>query len=81
MLGLFSLATLLAAQLSPQARRSVAASAWYRKQRPTFSDTLAVVRRGIWREQGFVTSRTTSDMRKLPPALQDGITYALCHAA
>jgi hypothetical protein len=81
LLGLFSLVTLLAAQLSPQARQSVATSAWYRKQRPTFSDTLAAVRREIWREQGFATPRRTSDMRKLPRALQDGITYALCHAA
>jgi len=81
LLGLFSLVTLLAAQLTPQARRAAATSAWYRKQRPTFSDTLAVVRREIWREQGFAMSSRTSDVRKLPPALQDGITYALCHAA
>ena len=81
LLGLFSLVCLLAAQLTPQARRAVATSAWYRKQRPTFSDTLAAVRREIWREQGFVTSRTTSDVRKLRPALRDGIAYALCHAA
>ena len=81
LLGLFSLVTLLAAQLTPQAHRAVATSAWYRKQRPTFSDTLAAVRREIWREQGFVTSRTPSDMGKLRPAFRDGIAYALCHAA
>ena len=81
LLGLFSLVSLLAAQLTPQARRAVATSAWYRKQRPTFFDTLAAVRREIWCEQGFVTSRTPSDMRKLRPALRDGIAYALCHAA
>ena len=81
LLGLFSLVTLLAAQLTSQARRATATSAWYRKQRPTFSDTLAAVRQEIWREQGFVTSRTTSGMRKLRPALRDGIAYALCHAA
>ncbi len=81
LLGLFSLVTLLAAQLTPQAHRAVATSAWYRKQRPTFSDTLAAVRREIWREQGFATSRATSDVWKLRPALQDGIAYALCHAA
>ena len=80
-LGLFSLVALLAAQLTPQARQATATSAWYHKPRPTFSDTLAAVRRETWREQGFVTSRRTSDVRKLPPALQDGITYALRHAA
>ena len=85
LLGLFSLVTLLGRQLTPHARRAAATSAWYRKQRPTFSDTLAAVRREIWREvwreQGFVTSRCAADMTKLRPALQSAITYALCHAA
>lgn len=81
LLGLFSFVTLLGKQLAPQARRATATSAWYRKPRPTFSDTLAAVRRAIWREQGFVTSRTSSNVQKLHPALRDGITYALCHAA
>ena len=81
LLGLFSLVTLLGRQLTPHARQAAATSAWYRKQRPTFSDTLAAVRREIWREQGFVTSRSTADMTKLHPALQSAITYALCHAA
>ncbi len=81
LLGLFSLVTLLAAQLTPQARRATATSAWYHKQRPTFSDTLAVVRREIWREQGFVTSSRAANMKKLRPALRNAITYALCQAA
>ena len=81
LLGLFSLVTLLGRQLTPHARRATATSAWYRKQRPTFSDTLAAVRREIWREQGFVTCSRTANMTKLRPALQSAITYALCHAA
>ena len=81
LLGLFSLVTLLGRQLTPYARRATATSAWYRKQRPTFSDTLAAVRREFWHEQGFVTSRHASDMRKLRPALRNAITYALCQAA
>ena len=81
LLGLFSLVTLLGKQLTPYARRGAATSARYRKQRPTFSDTLASVHREFWREQGFVTSRHASDMRKLPPALRNAITYALCQAA
>ena len=75
------LVTLLGQQLTPHVRRATAISAWYRKQQPTFSDTLAAVRREIWREQGFVTSRRADDVRKLRPALQKGIIYALCHAA
>ncbi len=81
LLGLFSLVTLLGQQLTPRARRATATSAWYRKQRPTFSDTLAAVRREIWREQGFVTSARTTDVQKLRPALRNAITYALCQAA
>jgi hypothetical protein len=81
LLGLFSVVALLARQLTPYARQATAASAWYRKRRPTFSDTLAAVRRELWREQGFVTSARTADMRKLRPTLRNAITYALCHAA
>lgn len=81
LLGLFSLVTLLAGRLSSQARLAVATAAWYRKKRPTFADTLAAVRREIWREQGFLTSQIAPEMKKLRPALLDGITYALCHAA
>jgi len=81
LLGLFSLVTLLGKQLTPQARRATATSAWYHKQRPTFADTLAAVRRDIWREQGFVTSNKAANMKKLRPALRNAITYALCQAA
>src|SRR4051812_632991 len=81
LLGLFSLVTLLAARLSLQARLAVATAAWDRKKSPTFADTLAAVRREIWREQGFLTSQIAPEVKKLRPALLDGITYALCHAA
>jgi len=81
LLGLFSLVTLLGKRLPSQARRAITTSAWYRKQHPTFSDTLAAVRREIWREQGFVMSSRASDAPKLPRALRDAITYALCQAA
>ena len=81
LLGLFSVVALLARQLAPQARRATAASAWCRKRQPTFSDTLAAVRREFWREQGFAASARTADMRKLRPALRNAITYALCQAA
>lgn len=57
LLGLFSLITLLAARLRASERQTVATSAWYCKSHPTFSDTLVLVRRHIWREQGFLMSR------------------------
>jgi hypothetical protein len=81
LLGLFSIVTLLAARLGQHARLRVAATAWYRKRHPTFSDTLAAVRRHIWAEQGLITSRHAPETAKLRPALREGIAYALCHAA
>jgi hypothetical protein len=81
LLGLFSLVTLLAAPLEASERRSTAASAWYRKSRPTFTDTLAAVRRHLWREQGFMLSRRSNNTVKPRPALQNALVYALCNAA
>jgi DDE superfamily endonuclease len=81
LLGLFSITTLLATRLSHHERLRVSAAAWYRKEHPTFSDTLAAVRRQIWTEQGLVTSRHSAETAKLRPALREGIAYALCHAA
>ena len=59
----------------------MASSAWYHKSRPTFSDTLAAVRRHIWREQGLLTSRRNRHVTKPRPALQRALAYAICHAA
>jgi len=81
LLALFSLVTLLAARLRIAERRAMASSAWYRKSRPTFSDTLAAVRRHIWHEQGLLTSRRNRHVTKPRPALQRALAYAICHAA
>ena len=81
LLGLFSIVTLLATHLSRHARLHASASAWYRKERPTFSDTLAAVRRQIWYEQGLRMSRRAGEPTKLRPALREAIIYSLCHAA
>jgi hypothetical protein len=81
LLGLFSIVTLLASRLDGRVRLQVSATAWYHKQRPSFADSLAAVRRAIWSEQGFAVSRQSVDAAKLSPALRKGIAYALCHAA
>jgi hypothetical protein len=78
---MFSVVALLATRLGGRARLHVSATTWYRKMRPTFSDTLAAVRRQIWTEQGLITSRHSAKAAKLRPALREGIAYALCHAA
>lgn len=81
LLALFSIVTLLATRLSARERRQVAATAWYPKPQPTFSDALAAVRRTIWREEASSMSGRRRDRRKprfrLPPAW----AYALCQAA
>jgi DDE superfamily endonuclease len=81
LLGLFSVVILLATRLSRHARLQASAAAWYHKQRPTFADTLAAVRRQLWCEQGFLTSRRACKPTKLRSALRDGIVHALCYAA
>ena len=63
------------------ARLRVSATAWYHKKRPTFSDTLAAVRRQVWCDQGLFASRHSPEPAKLQSALRDGIVHALCHAA
>ncbi|WP_428487039.1 IS701 family transposase [Rhodopila sp.] len=81
LLALFSIVTLLGTRLTKRARLVVSTAAWYRKQRPTFADTLAAVRREIWAAQGFSMSRSRVDSQKLSKALREGMTYALCNAA
>jgi hypothetical protein len=81
LLALSSLVTLLAARLSRRARAAVCTDAWYRKRRPTFTDTLAAVRRQFWCEQGLSMSRRSAEPTKPRPALRRAVAYALCHAA
>jgi hypothetical protein len=81
LLALFSIVTLLGTRLTNRARLAVSTAAWYRKQRPTFADTLAAVRREIWAAQGFSMSRSRVDSKKPSKALREGMTYALCNAA
>jgi hypothetical protein len=81
LLALFSIVTLLASRLSARERRRAAATAWYLKPRPTFSDALAAVRRDIWREQGLTTSRRSGHRAKRRFVLPAPWAYALCHAA
>src|SRR3954471_5940003 len=81
LLALFSIVTLLAGRLPARERRPVAIAAWYLKQRPTFSDALAVVRRSLWREQDLRMSRRRGHRTKRRFLLPPPWAYALCHAA
>jgi hypothetical protein len=79
--GLFSIVTLLAAQLDQRTRTAVLIDSWYRKSHPTFADALPIVRRQIWCETGLFTSRHRHKKPKRSRALQQCLVYALCHAA
>ena len=81
LLALFSIVTLLAAQLPGRQRRRVAAAAWYPKPRPTFADALAAARCAIWRERTLATSPRRRARTKPRFRLPAPWAYALCHAA
>jgi hypothetical protein len=80
LLGLFSLVTLWAHQLHERQGLSVRQAAWYRKQRPTFSDAIAAVRRELWEAVAFTTCRPNSDIQKLQQALMERFADTLCYA-
>ncbi len=60
--GLFSLVTLWADTLKAQGLLQLKPTAWYQKQRPTFSDAIASVRYQIWKKQEFNMSAFEDDM-------------------
>ena len=79
--GLFSLVTLWAADPKIVDRLRPRSTAWYRKRYPSFSDALAAVRRAFWRATTFSTSRHPPDSVKIPAALMQRLTDAVCYAA
>jgi hypothetical protein len=81
LLGLFSLVTLCAHPRMGPPGETVRQAAWYRKPLPTFSDTLALVRRELWAQTGFCMSVSAPEMVKVPRALLEHMTDALCYAA
>jgi hypothetical protein len=81
LLGLFSFVALVAACSDHTKWLQVENTAWYKKVRPTFSDTLAAVRRYLWSAQGFSMSHQNPDIKKLHPNLFNAIQHALCQAA
>ena len=81
LLGLFSLVTLVAhARLDGQPLPNRRA-AWYAKSAPTFSDTLALVRRQLWPVTVFSTSPSYDEIVEIPRALFDRLTDTLAFAA
>jgi hypothetical protein len=81
LLALYSIVTLMAAHLLGPHTMPVRTAAWYRKEQATFSDTIALVRRCLWRHCHFSTSGTESEVVKIPRVLLERFTDALCYAA
>ncbi len=82
LLGLFSVVTLFAHRWTRQASGAFGRqAAWYRKRHPTFADALGVVRKDLWAGATFHGSPAQSDTIKVPRALMERLTDAVCYAA
>jgi hypothetical protein len=81
LLGLFSLVTLWAHDIVQRQNIAPRTAAWYPKSNLTFSDAIAAVRREIWAEQIFSTSRKAREMIKIPRELAHRMADALAYAA
>lgn len=81
LLGLFSLVTVFAHQLLQGKPLAVRQAAWYQKQRPTFSDTLAFVRQQLWPVSISWMSPAKDDVVIIPKALFERLTDTLAYAA
>jgi len=81
LLALFSLVVLCTQRLYPHFTFPLPQTTWYAKQRPTFADALAFVRRYLWASRLFQTSRDDLEYVKVPRLIFDTWTELLCHAA
>ena len=81
LLSLYSIMTLTAHRLLDKGATCVRSAAWYDKMRPTFSDAMALVRRHLWEHIHCSISPQETDMMKVPRALLERFTEALCYAA
>ena len=82
LLGLYSLVALWADDLRRSGKLVLPAStAWYAKERATFSDALAIVRRALWAEAALRMSRRQSDLVQVPRPLLSRLTALACYAA
>jgi hypothetical protein len=81
LLGLFSIVTLWADQLSKSRKFKPRTAAWYQKEVLTFSDAIGVVRREIWRHQISFMSRPRRDSVEIPRHIWNRMENALAYAA
>src|SRR6266571_7136089 len=81
LLGLFSLVTLFAHEVLHGQPLPVRRAAWYAKELPTFSDTLAFVRQRLWPVSISYLSPAQPDLVEIPRSLFHRFTDTLAYAA
>ena len=79
LLGLYSLVALFGSALPPDGRPSLQRASWYQKSAATFSDILALVRRQLWDNFDFPTSRSHPDVVQLPRSTLQQLAHAACY--
>jgi hypothetical protein len=79
LLGLYSLVALFGAALAPDGHPPHRQAIWYRKPAATFRDILALVRRCLWGNFNFPTSRADPDVVLLPRATLAQLAHAVCY--
>ena len=81
LLGLFSIVTVWANDLSKSRKFEPRTTAWYPKEVLTFSDAIAAVRREIWHHQISFMSRPSRDSIEIPYHIWQRMENALAHAS
>jgi hypothetical protein len=82
LMGLYSLACLMARNLSQTVEWKPAWAAWYDKgNQATFSDVMALIRRSIWSARYFSNSSTEADSMNLTPQQCSSLIDMLAQAA
>jgi hypothetical protein len=78
---MFSLIILFADAQKARLLASVRRAAWYDKRLPTFADAIALVRKELWAQATFYGSLADTETVKVPRALVERLTDAVCYAA
>jgi hypothetical protein len=81
LLGMFSIVTLWAHDLSKSRKLKPRVAAWYPKAVLTFSDAIAAARREIWAHQISFMSRPRRDTIEIPRHIWQRMENALAYAA
>ncbi|ERN41030.1 hypothetical protein KR51_00024120, partial [Rubidibacter lacunae KORDI 51-2] len=81
LLGLFSLVVVQAQQSQRDGSWKLPQAAWYRKERPTFIDALALVRRQLWAAELLRRSPGSRKLGKVRQELWECWSDLLCYSA